>query len=757
MSFTRSSDIDSSWQYISQGVDVLMKRDLASLGLTTEVYMNMYTAIHNFCVSTHPVSSRQYASSGRGHHTKLLGGELYARLVDYLKAHLADLLARAPQPTPTQNQEVFEDLLLDYYNRSWTRFLVGARYLDHIFSYLNRHWVKQERDEGGRKRGFYEVHTLCLVLWRDCMFVPLEPVLVPVLLAAIRRDRDGRLMDYAALHTCVQSMVAVGFDDLNSRRTNLLFYAEHFQRAFIADTAAYYTAEADRVLAERGVVSYMQRVLDRLAEERLRVQRYLHASTEDVLMAECEQVLIQGHVQAIQQVFGDLLVADNRSVLRTMFVLLRKVPHGLDPIRANLELFVTEAGMTRINELGDTVDPRQYVDALLEVARHFDTLLSTAFESWPPMKEAIDRGFTVVVNSNRIARPAQGGDSRTPELLSRYTDNLLKKSTRADGEEVERGVEGVLKLLQFTEEKDVFERHYQRLLSRRLVLQSSASPEIEQRMVKRLGDICGFEYTNKLQRMFQDVSTSQKLQEQFRAGTPATPNRNSFQPFVLAKGFWPLPARDVPLELPPALRAPFDEFVEFYDRVHNGRKLKWLWNFGKGEMKLNLPNGKVVVLSVSIYQMMILLAFNNADVLTHDQLATDVRLPAELLDGSLAYIVKSGILVEQAPNVYAFNPDFKSKRLRINLNLPLKTESVQDGSESEKQLEEQRQGFLQAIIVRIMKTRKHLGHAQLVEEVMQQALVRFRPSVKDVKRALTSLLEREYLRRAGNDEYEYAA
>ena len=73
MSFTRSSDIDSSWQYISQGVDVLMKRDLASLGLTTEVYMNMYTAIHNFCVSTHPVSSRQYASSGRGHHTKLLG------------------------------------------------------------------------------------------------------------------------------------------------------------------------------------------------------------------------------------------------------------------------------------------------------------------------------------------------------------------------------------------------------------------------------------------------------------------------------------------------------------------------------------------------------------------------------------------------------------------------------------------------------------------------------------------------------------
>lgn len=729
--------------------------------------MNMYTAIHNFCVSTHPQPSQktQNSRAGRGNHTKLLGGELYSRLVFYLKEHLTSLYEAAPRPRPDIPAEVAHNEIISYYNSCWSRFLTGARYLDHIFSYLNRHWVKQERDEGGRKRGVYEVNTLCLVLWRDHMFLPLDELLINAVLSTIERDRNGQDVDYAGLHTCIQSMVSVGFDDQNSKRTNLLFYSEHFEKPFTQATAAYYKAESQKVLREQGVVSYMRRVNQRLMEERNRVSKYLHPSTEELLMSECEKLLIEAHELQIQSEFLGLLSADNRQDLHIMYTLLRKVPNGLAPIRDKLEMFVQNLGLKRITQMvnaagNEPIEPRSYVEGLLDVCSYFESLLETSFEKWPTMKSAVDNGCAKFINSNQIAKPSPNADSKTPELLSRFADSLLKRSSRyTDISQIEEGLDGVLRLLQYTEEKDVFEKHYTRMLSRRLVHQTSSNADLESKMVTRLGDICGFEYTNKLQRMFQDVATSQQLQAQFK-DSEGTALANSFAPFVLAEGFWPLPHRVIPdFKLPSKMEGTFQRFVEFYDKVHNGRKLKWLWNFGKGEMKLNMPNGKVVLLQVSIYQMMILLAFNDADSLTKEQLYNDVQLPAELLDGSLGFILKSGILLENPVNVYSFNPDFKSKRMRINLNLPLKADQRQEASETEKQIEEQRQSFLQAIIVRIMKARKHSGHAHLIEEVMMQARARFNPSVKDVKRALNALLEREYLKRSSDnaEEYEYAA
>lgn len=61
-------------------------------------------------------------------------------------------------------------------------------------------------------------------------------------------------------------------------------------------------------------------------------------------------------------------------------------------------------------------------------------------------------------------------------------------------------------LFKYIEDKDVFQTFYTTKLSKRLIHGVSASDESEASMISKLKEACGFEYTNKLQRMFTGVS-----------------------------------------------------------------------------------------------------------------------------------------------------------------------------------------------------------------------------------------------------------
>jgi cullin 1 len=61
--------------------------------------------------------------------------------------------------TQIQETEPLQDeALLRYYANEWSRFTTGANYINRLFTYLNRHWVKRERDEG--RKGVYPVYTV---------------------------------------------------------------------------------------------------------------------------------------------------------------------------------------------------------------------------------------------------------------------------------------------------------------------------------------------------------------------------------------------------------------------------------------------------------------------------------------------------------------------------------------------------------------------------------------------------------------------
>lgn len=71
-------------------------------------------------------------------------------------------------------------------------------------------------------------------------------------------------------------------------------------------------------------------------------------------------------------------------------------------------------------------------------------------------------------------------------------------------------------IFKFIDDKDVFQKFYQKKLSNRLINQLSASDDSESSMITKLKEVCGYDYTNKLTRMFTDVNLSRDLTEKFK-------------------------------------------------------------------------------------------------------------------------------------------------------------------------------------------------------------------------------------------------
>ena len=202
-------------------------------------------------------------------------------------------------------------------------------------------------------------------------------------------------------------------------------------------------------------------------------------------------------------------------------------------------------------------------------------------------------------------------------------------------------------------------------------------------------------------------------------------------------------------------------FNTFYTQKHNGRKLTFLYHLSKGELKATyIRNNRAgYTFQVSTYQMCVLLLFNDAETVTFSDAAAATKLSDDILKQVLAIIVKSRVLLcddESAGNAatatYRLNADYKSKKFKINLNMPLKAEQRVEQEETHKHVQEDRKLLIQAAIVRVMKTRKQLKHVALVNEVIGQLQSRFYPSIADIKKCIDILIEKEYIMRAEGDK-----
>jgi len=631
----------------------------------------------------------------------LLGEDLYRRLTDYLNKQLAAL--------HQESKAHVDEALLGFYIREWARYTTAAKYIHHLFRYLNRHWVKREMDEG--KKNTYDIYTLHLCQWRTQFFALVHEKVMDAVLKLVERQRNGETIEHGKIKQVVDSFVSLGLDENDATKTTLEIYRVHFEKPFLAATRAFYQQESKQFVSENSVVDYMKKAEARLDEEEERVRMYLHNDISGPLKKACCEVLIADHSALLRDEFQVLLDNDREEDMARMYKLLSRIPDGLDPLRQKFEAHVRNAGLAAVAKVAsdaEKLEPKVYVEALLEIHTQYQTLVKRAFSDEPEFTRSLDNACREFVNRNAICK---AGSSKSPELLAKYTDVLLRKSgTGVEEAELDATLTQIMTVFKYIEDKDVFQKFYSRMLARRLVHSNSSSDDAETSMISKLKEACGFEYTNKLQRMFQDMQISKDLNTGFREHTKVLqldkqPLDSSYS--ILGTSFWPLTAPNTTFNPPAEVQADLDRFSLFYKNKHEGRKLTWLWQLCKGELKASYCKAAKTpyTFQVSVYQMAILLLFNEKDTQTYEDVLSATQLTNEVHDAAMGILLKAKILLMKPDGdkpgpgkTFHLNYDFKSKKIRVNLNISTKTESKQEEADTNKTIEEDRQLVLQVSI-----------------------------------------------------------
>jgi cullin 1 len=668
------------------------------------VTRGVYTAVHDFCTSQKAASANHQTGGSltpnhRGAH--LLGEELYTLLGSYLTTHLKDVTEKSALHS--------DEALLAFYIREWKRFTDAAMFNNHLFRYLNRHWVKREMDEG--KKNVYDIYTLHLVRWKDDFFKAVQEKVMEAVLKLVEKQRNGETIDQLQIKAIVGSFVSLGLDENDSTKSTLEVYRFYFEKPFIAATKAYYTNESTRFVAENSIVEYMKKAEARLEEEKERVGLYLHNDILKRLMDTCNEALITAHSALLRDEFQVLLDNERKDDLARMYNLLSRIKDGLEPLRNRFETHVRKAGLAAVEKVaanGENFEPKVYVDALLEIHTKYQQLVNNAFTGESEFVRSLDNACKEFVNRNQICKSSS---TKSPELLAKYTDQLLKKGAKAaDESELEEMLVQIMVVFKYIEDKDVFQKFYSRMLAKRLVHTNSVSDDAETSMISKLKEACGFEYTNKLQRMFQDVQISKDLNTSYREwhdkilaeGGEKRTLDPSFQ--ILGTGFWPLNAPNTPFVPPPEVSKAIESFTTFYDNKHNGRKLTWLWQLCKGEIKANyIKNQKLpYTFQVSTYQMAILLLFNDTDKLDYQEIKEMTSLTDENLEPAMGILCKARVVIPlpedgkaEPGTKYLLNYNFKNKKVKINLNIQVKSEQKVESEDTHKTIEEDRKLLLQ--------------------------------------------------------------
>jgi hypothetical protein len=111
-------------------------------------------------------------------------------------------------------------------------------------------------------------------------------------------------------------------------------------------------------------------------------------------------------------------------------------------------------------------------------------------------------------------------------------------------------------------------------------------------------------------------------------------------------------------------------------------------------------------------------------------------------------------------SIIEINREFSNKRSKIKVGNTVaqqQSESQQESQAARKSVEEDRRMYIQAAIVRIMKSRQTLSHVQLIQEILDQSNSRFSPSVSMIKKCIEQLMEKQFIARQEKDCYVYVA
>ena len=248
---------------------------------------------------------------------------------------------------------------------------------------------------------------LALVLWKTTFFSYMQSNLAGAILGLVERERNGETIDHNLVKKVVDTFISLDINDTDLNTVSLNLYREYFEIPFLEATGKYYEQESKAFLAENSVPDYLKKVMERLQEEEDRVDRYLNARTRKRLISKCERVLIRPHAELMWGSFRTLLDHDRDEDLQRMYVLLSRIPGGLEPLRRIFEEHMKKVGQIAVSKLvgertesADGLVPKAYVDSLFDVHVKNSERVSRCFKGDAGFVISLDQACREFMNRN---------------------------------------------------------------------------------------------------------------------------------------------------------------------------------------------------------------------------------------------------------------------------------------------------------------------------------------------------------------------
>lgn len=657
----------------------------------------------------------------------------------------------------------------------WCQQLASIR---SIFSYLDRSFLLNSKDHP-------MINDMGIQLFRRMVFVSskMGSTVLRGITDLVDHDRRGSASFDASLMRESISMVHV-----------LNIYGKSFEPRFLETSREYFEAFAE-IQSASSLKSYISACKRLLAAEDYRSIAYNFDSlTKRQLMDSAHSILVKGYSEKLLDTGSVSKLLDENAVesMQALYELLR-LSSIQKKLRGPWEEYIKTAGAGIVN---DTERGDEMVVRLLEFRRALDIMVRDAFNQDDDFTYGLREAFGHFINDRKIVSSWKTGTSKVGEMIAKYIDMLLRgglktipqsllsdnkdrmaaeqsglASTGDEDAELDRLLDQGLELFRFIEGKDVFEAFYKQDLARRLLMNRSASADAERSMLTKLKSECGSSFTHNLEQMFKDKELARDEMSAYKSyqeniGKEKAPV--SLNVDILSAAAWPSYG-DVRLNLPADVATQIEQFEKFYISKHTGRRLTWKHALANCTVKAKFNKGSKELL-VSAFQAVVLDLFNQVEgkgeeFLTYSQIAEASGLSDKDLARTLQSLAcgKSRVLSKspkgkdvQTTDTFKVNKAFTDPRPRIKINQVQLKETKEENEATHQKVAVDRQFETQAAIVRIMKSRKTMTHANLVAKVINQTKSRGAVDTTEIKKNIEKLIEKDYLERDGNS-YEYLA
>ncbi|PWN38381.1 Cullin-domain-containing protein [Meira miltonrushii] len=569
--------------------------------------------------------------------------------------------------------------------------------------------------------------------------------------------RQTKSNEYKQLHTTLLPIF-----------TTLDLY-DSLENVLLAATRSYFGALSSASIADHSVNAYLVQA-DELVQQEKEYATWLYndkAGGSKNLKIVYEQLITQHAEKLIGDLSNLLSNAENSMpALALLYAFLLDVKK-LPPLRTAFGQYIREQGEKIVL---DSEKDETMIERLLEYKSTIDQIVSNAFKSDEGFLQTQKDNFETFVNK-RQNKPA--------ELIAKFLDSRLRSGNKTmSDQEMEHVLNEALVLFRYTHAKDMFEEFYKRLFAKRLLLNRSASSDAEQSMLLKLKEECGAAFTQKLETMLTDIALSDEMIKAYNSSKEKIlEQQGSIEPFelnvnVLTQAHWPTYPQ-VEIIIPQEMAAATERFAKFYETRNQGRTLHWTHSLGTTSITAQFAKAGEKELLVSTFQAVVLLLFNtlpSGAKLTYGQIKQQTGLEEKELKRTLQSLACGQIptrVLRKEPqgkevnesDQFAVNEQLKNERKRIRINMIQLNETQEEQKSTVDRVMFDREMVLQATAVRILKAKKTIKHAELLQEIVQAIASRFTVDVGEIKKAFEILIDKEYMERVEGQRgmYRYLA